>query len=187
MNWIEVLGFVFGVAGVLFTIKENAACFPAGLVNVLASFVLFRSEGLYANAVLQLFFALLLLYGWWNWVRKRPDGPAEISKSPPQQFALLLLLGLAAGMMAGWFFSKQAGAKVPYLDGITTGISVVAQWMVARKYLENWLLWIAVNLLYTGMYLYTGLYLYAILFGIYLVLAVNGWVTWKNRIAPAHG
>src|SRR5688572_16538065 len=109
MNWIELFGFALGIVGVFLTIIEHPACFPAGILSVAASFIVFKEQGLYSNALLQLLFLVLLVYGWWNWLRKRPAGSIRVSSLENGQIWILLTAGISTGLILGWFFSKQPG------------------------------------------------------------------------------
>jgi len=180
-NTLEWTGALFGIAGIYLTSKAHVACFPIGIISVVASLFLFLHEGFYSNALLQVFFAVMLIYGWWSWTRKRNNQTIKISRSGWNGLTLYTLAGLAAGLLLGYYFTGKPDSNVPYADGITTGLSFAAQWMVARKKSENWILWIVTNLIYVIMYLYTNLPVYATLYFVYLALAIQGWFNWQKQ------
>ncbi|HEX5000940.1 MAG TPA: nicotinamide riboside transporter PnuC [Bacteroidia bacterium] len=180
-NTLEWIGALFGIAGIYLTTKAKVACFPIGIVSVAASWFLFIKEGFYANALLQLFFALMLIYGWWSWTRKKNDRTIKITRSGWDGLALYTLAGIAVGLLFGYYFTGKPDSNVPYADGLTTGLSFAAQWMVARKKSENWILWIITNTIYVIMYWYTHLPVYATLYLVYLLLAIQGWYNWQKE------
>ncbi len=181
MNLIELLGFAFGVAGVWLTIKENVWCFPIGLVNVIISLYLFINQHLYSDAIQQGCYIFLLGYGWFNWLKGTNINQLPITKMS-YKLALLLLFGaIGLSILMGSFFHHFTDADVPYIDASATALSFAAQYLIARKKIENWLIWIPVNLLYMGIYAYKGLYLYLLLFFIYFVLAIKGYLQWKKE------
>jgi len=180
----EIIGFVFGVAGVFLTIRQNIWCFPIGLINVTVSLVLFFQQKLYSDAIQQFVYIILLSYGWYKWVRGEDKSrELKISFSSFKLLATLLLLCIFFSAGVGMVFKKYTDASLPYWDATATALSFAAQWMIAKKKIENWLLWIIVNIMYVGIYLYKGLFLYTILFAIYLLLAIMGWREWKKSLA----
>lgn len=192
MSLIEILGFVFGVAGVWLTIKENIFCFPVGLINVVISLILFYQQKLYSDAIQQLVYIILLSYGWYKWIAgKDYEKDLEISFSSKNLLFVLLLISIAFSITAGTVFEKYTDASLPYWDSTATALSFAAQWLIAKKKIENWMLWIVANIMYIGIYIYKDLYLYAFLFFIYLILAVQGWIEWRktyksNKLKPMH-
>lgn len=182
MNPFELAGFMFGILGIWFTIRENVWCFPIGLLNVIISLVLFYQQKLYADTLLQGVYILLLSYGWINWQKKNKREILSISFSSTSVLFMLLLLSIIFSVVTGFFFSRYTDASLPYFDASATALSFAAQWMIAKKKIENWLLWMVVNVMYVGIYLYKDLWLYTLLFAIYFLLAVKGWYQWKKLI-----
>ncbi len=186
MSALEIIGFVFGVAGVWLTIKEHWACFPVGLVNVGVSLFLFLDQKLYSDTVQQGVYIILLSYGWYRWNTAGNKVVLKVGVLEPMMRAVLIAAFFVIALTMGYFFDTYTDADVPYLDAIATAMSFIAQFLIARKKIENWLLWMVVNVLYIGIYTYKGLYLYAILFLIYLVLAIKGYLTWKTSLIQHH-
>jgi len=182
MTLLEVTGFVFGIAGIWLTIKEHWACFPVGLVNVIVSLFLFAEQRLYSDVIQQGVYIILLSYGWYQWKNRKVELRPIISFTNSSMKLVLVtaFIIVAAGM--GYFFDQYTNADVPYLDSTATGLSFLAQYLIAKKKIENWMIWMVVNLMYTGIYIYKELYLYVILFVIYFVLAVIGFSKWKNEM-----
>lgn len=191
MEVLEVTGFIFGIAGIWLTIKEHWTCFPVGLVNVIVSLFLFMDQKLYSDAVQQFVYILLLSYGWYQWKNRATDKRPAIGWTPKTMkiYLVLAMVIISAGM--GLFFKEFTDADLPYLDATATGLSFVAQFLIAKKKMENWLIWMVVNIMYIGIYIYKDLYLYMILFVVYFVLSVIGFSTWRkemilNKNQPVH-
>jgi nicotinamide mononucleotide transporter len=180
MNPYEAAAFVSGLAGVYLTVKENIWCWPIGVVNVgLLAFVFWESK-LYADAGLQLVYVALCLYGWWAWLHGgRGGGVLRVSR-PPRRVLLACAFGGAAFAAALGFALRKTDAALPFWDAGTTSFSLVAQWMQARKWLENWVVWIAVDVVYVGMYVVKRIYLTAFLYGVFVALAALGWWKWTE-------
>jgi nicotinamide mononucleotide transporter len=181
MSPVEIIGFVFGVAGVWLTIKENVWCFPVGLINVILSLVLFYQQKLYSDAIQQFVYIILLSYGWYKWNSGKDESEElKISFSSKKLLFVLFLLCVFFSISAGALFKNYTDASLPYWDATATALSFTAQWMIAKKKVENWILWIVVNIMYIGIYIYKDLFLYAFLFFIYLILAIVGWNEWRK-------
>ncbi len=182
MTIIEISGFVFGIAGVWLTLKENIWCFPVGLVNVIFSLYLFWEQKLYSDAIQQAVYIVLLLYGWYNWLNIKDDAKKTVSTTTSKTWLALAICGTIVAVSMGSFFHYFTDADVPYLDASATTLSFVAQFLIARKKIENWLIWMVVNVVYVGIYLNKELYLYALLFTVYFVLAILGYHEWKKEM-----
>ncbi len=184
ISYVEIIGTIFGIVGVWLTIKRNIFCFPAGIVNVALYAYLFIQSKLYADALLQVFYVVLLIYGWIKWLKKnKEDESTEVTKSSSSLLLMLSLIGIVFTILLGTFFKHYTDASLPYIDSLTTSISLVAQWMIAKKKIENWLLWIVADVIYVGMYIYKHLYLTSALYFIFIILAVMGYVEWKKSLA----
>lgn len=183
MSSTEIIGFVFGIAGIWLTIKENVWCFPVGLVSVVASLVLFFQQKLYSDVIQQFVYIILLSYGWYKWIKgEANDKNLGVSSSSIKLLLTLFLFCILFSVIAGTVFKNYTDASLPYWDATATALSFVAQWMIAKKKIENWMIWIIVNVMYIGIYLYKDLFLYTALYSVYLLLAVKGWMEWKKSL-----
>ena len=178
---LEIIGFITGVLGVWLTIRRKILCFPIGIINVLIYAYLFQSENvrLYADALLQIIYLILLIYGWMVWNRSKNE-KEEIRTVSILLAKKLVIIGVLSTIALGVFLSHYTNASLPYLDAILTIISLIAQWMIAKKMIENWLLWIVENTIYIPLYLYKGLAFTSILYLLFLILAINGWYNWRK-------
>lgn len=183
---VELVGTIFGIAGVWLTVKEKILCFPVGLVNVSLYAWLFLKSGLYSDAALQLVYILLLFYGWYQWTRGRKgDHQLPVSKTSSKTFVYLIVIGVLSTITAGTLWKQYTNASLPYIDSLTTSMSLIAQWMVARKKIENWVVWILADIIYVAMYIYKQLYLTSLLYFIFIILAVIGLQQWKKELELA--
>ena len=177
---LELVAVLFGIAGVYLSIEEKISNWPVGIINVSLYALLFWQQKLYANAGLQVFYAGISVYGWYRWLRGDPRGGPLIVRRTPRALLLPLVGATAAMWVALVVITRLAGGTMPVLDAGTTSVSFVAEWMLARKLLENWAVWIGVDAVYVVMLLAGHLYLTAINYAVYFVLAVMGWVAWRR-------
>jgi nicotinamide mononucleotide transporter len=183
---LELVAAVFGMLGVALGIRQNVWSWPVGIVNVSLTFVVFYRAGLYSDMGLQVVYFLLCAYGWHQWLHGGEGHTAlTVSRTPRNVWTTLTVVGVIFWVALGTFTARMPGAAVPYIDAATTTASLVAQYMTTRKLLENWLVWIIVDTVYVGLFIWRGLYLLAVLYAVYLVLAVFGHVAWKRTLAPA--
>jgi nicotinamide mononucleotide transporter len=182
ITFVELTGTVFGILGVWLTVRENILCFPTGIVNVALYAWLFYKSHLYADALLQIIYILLLIYGWYVWIRKKNYSELHVTKSSENLLLFLFILCVISTIGIGTFFSYKTDASLPYVDSFTTSLSLVAQWMIAKKKIENWLVWIVADVIYVGMYVYKHLYFTSFLYLIFIILALIGLQQWKKDI-----
>jgi len=182
---IEIAAALFGVACVYLATRQNIWSWPVGIVNVALYFVVFREARLYADMGLQVVYLLLSLYGWYQWLYGGPGRKTlPVSRASRTQLIIVAILGGAGAWVTGTLLMQHTDASLPYLDSALTSTSLVAQWMMTRKLLESWLVWIAVDVVYVGMFVYKELYLTAGLYAVFLGLAVRGFVDWRRSMTP---
>ncbi len=175
-----------GALGVWLTVRQNVWCWPVGLVNVSLFVVVFFHARLYGDMALQGVYVVLCLYGWYQWLHGGSGhGRLEVSRAPGRWGIGLGVAGVAFAVGFGLFLKQRTDAALPFWDAGTTAFSLVAQWMTTRKWIENWLVWIAVDVVCVGKYLSQGLYLTAGLYATFLVLAVLGLVEWRRSLATS--
>ena len=183
-NWLEIVAVAFGLGSVWLSTREHIASWPTAIVNVAIFFVLFWQAKLYADSVLQLVYLSLSVYGWWAWLR---GGSAHdrlrVSRASGKVWMVGLPLMVVLGLGLGAFLSRNTDSPVPYLDALLTSASLLAQWMMTRKILENWVVWIVANLVYVPTFISRGLPITAVQYAVFLILAVMGYVSWKRSWA----
>ena len=179
----EVLAVITGIISVYLSTRENIWSWPTALVNVALYFVVFYEAKLYADMGLQAVYFALSLYGWYEWLYGG-ENRTELHVSPtPRALGIrLAIIGIACAVVLGTLLARLTDAALPYIDSATTSTSLVAQWMMTRKFLENWAVWVAVDVVYIAMFIFKRLYLTAGLYAVFLVLAVMGYVQWKRSL-----
>ena len=180
MSMLELFAAGLGVIAVWLTVKQNPWCWPIGLVMVVLYSWIFYEVKLYSDMLLQLIYAVLQLYGWWQWTR---GGLAAHGRDVTSLDARSLCIGLAVGAVTGGLLGAAMAhwtdAAQPWLDAALTSFSLVAQLWMAQKRVQCWPLWIAVDVIFVGLFLYKGLYLTAALYALFTLLAVQGWREWR--------
>jgi nicotinamide mononucleotide transporter len=182
---LELTAVVFGIISVLLSVRQNIWSWPTALINVTLFFVLFYKSGLYSDMGLQVVYFVLSLYGWYEWLYGGTNRTElRVSRTPPRVYAVLAAIGVVFWFALSQITRRIPGTALPFLDAALTTGSLAAQWMMTRKLLENWALWILLDVVYVGMFIFKGLYLTAANYGVYLVLAVMGHVAWKRSLPP---
>ncbi|MFJ2986334.1 nicotinamide riboside transporter PnuC [Collimonas sp. NPDC087041] len=184
MSALEIVAVIVSALAVWLTARRHLWCWPIGLVSVLLYARIFFEAKLYSDLLLQLIFAVMQLYGWWQWHKAN----TEQHEILPQRLPLSgwisgMLIGAAGSVLLGYVMARFTDAHIPWLDSALTGFSLVAQFWMARKYVANWWLWIAVDIIYVGVYIYKDLYLTAGLYAGFIVLAIIGLRNWQRQLA----
>ncbi len=181
---IEVLGFVTGVGCVWLAARENVWNWPVAIVNAVSYIIVFFGAKLYADCGLQLVYVAISIYGWWSWLhggRNRSELP--VTRVRAGSIPLLALVTVATTALLMLLLRRFTDSTVPFWDGLTTAMSLTAQYMLARKIIENWWLWMAADILYLALYIYKSLYLTAALYAIFFILCVVGLLRWQKLLA----
>ncbi len=172
------------ILGVWLMAQRRMVAWPVGLLSVALYALVFAEAKLYSDTLLQLAFAVFLVYGWINWRRHNADeGSVRIVPLSRSKMLRDLGIGLLGGIALGAGMHSLTDASLPWLDAILTGLSLVAQWWQARRHTATWWLWIVVDVVYVGAYLFKSLHVTAALYVFFLGLAVIGLRAWS---AAAH-
>ncbi|WP_422358761.1 nicotinamide riboside transporter PnuC [Reichenbachiella sp.] len=189
IDFYEFAGLVFGLLAVWYLIKESVLTWPAGILYVLVSFIVFWKIQLYGDLLLHVIFLILNIYGWYFWVfgKKQNEKDLPITTYSLNQNLALLGLSFIGVLFFGYFLDNIhliwghiAPAALPYWDSTTSILSVTGIWLMTKKKIENWYYWFAVDVLACGIYFYKGIYFYSFLYGLYIVMAVSGYLAWKK-------
>jgi nicotinamide mononucleotide transporter len=182
-SWLESVSFVTGAVCVWLAVKEKVWNFPIGLVNAATFSVVFFQAQLFADAGLQIVYFVMILIGWYLWLRGGVNR-TELRVARAGRREMLVLAGLTAATTVGlWRTLHLYGGSASFWDALTTSMSLSAQWLLNKKRVENWLVWIAVNVIYVPLYLYKDLYLTALLYLVFLAMAVIGHKQWRQALA----
>ena len=183
----EALGFVTGALCVYLVVRENVWNFPVGIANTALLFVLFAGARLYGDAALQLVYIALGFQGWYLWLRGGENrtalGVGRASRRLLAGTAVFVLAGTIAMALA----LRAANDSAPVLDAFTTVLSLAAQYLLNRKAVENWLLWIVADVIYVHLYFARGLRLTAVLYLVFLCLCLAGLRSWRRSLSRHEG
>lgn len=180
---LEAAAVLFGIASVFLSARQNVWNWPLGIINVALYIIIFYRTELYANMGLQVVYVVLAAYGWWHWLHGGANhGMLRVSRVSKRE-AALLAIGFVVGTIAiSTLLARTTGAALPVADSALTAASLVAQYMMTRKYVEAWLVWIVADLAYVWMFVYKALWPTAGLYLVFTVLAVVGWREWRSSL-----
>ena len=181
---LEFGGLLFGLLCVWFLIRQNVLTWPAGIIYVLISLVIFIQARLYADFILHIFFLALNIYGWYHWVSPTNGETNKllVTSSGFKLMSIILVLSVIGTYVSGRLLSEYTDASLPYWDSTTSVLSIAAMWLTAKKKIENWIIWLVVDVLATGIYYYKGLYFYCLLYLVYIGMAVAGYLSWRKSM-----
>lgn len=184
-NLTELLGAILGILYIFFSIRQNILTWPTGLLTSILYVIVFFQAKLYADMGLQVYYVIISVYGWHFWLKGKK--PGDKSQVPVRTTArklrwLLYLASVILYVVILYILLNFTDSDVPYMDSLTTALSIVATWMLAKKYIGHWLIWIFVDAVSAGLYVYKGLWPTVILFVIYTVMAVLGYIEWKKDL-----
>lgn len=184
MSPLEIFAALVGAISVWLSVRQNIWSWPTAIVNVVLYALVFYEAKLYADMGLQVIYAVLSIYGWYEWLYGGA-GRTElhVTRTGPRLAALLALIAAVGSALLGFFLRHATDAALPFMDSFLSSTSLVAQWMMTKKLLENWLIWIAVDVLYVGMFIFKGLFLTSALYAVFLGLAVKGYIDWRRSMA----
>jgi nicotinamide mononucleotide transporter len=184
MNILEIAGLFFGLICVWLLIKENIWTWPTGIIYVIISLYIFYQEKLYADLALHFLYLGLNFYGWYYWIygnnKNREELP--VTKASYKLLIILILASAVSILIVGYLLQNFTDASLPYWDTATTILSLAGMYLTARKKIENWYFWFVVDVIATGIYFYKGIEFYAVLYLIYIGLAVVGYISWKKSL-----
>jgi nicotinamide mononucleotide transporter len=182
-NIWEHLGIATTLICVWLNIKQNIWAWPLAIIASAIYGYIFYQESLYSDMELQFVFIIISIYGWWQWLNGNTQKDnLPVTNTPQKELLILLVFLVSFACISGYLHGKYSNASFPYFDSALTAISLVAQWMLAKKYLQNWILWIVANLGYIGMYYSKNLYGTSVLYFLLLIMAAKGFWDWKKSI-----
>lgn len=179
-EWMEILGFATGLACVALAARRNVANYPIGIANNLVFLAVFVGGGLYAAAGLQLVYLAFGVHGWVRWSRGAEQDRAFVARTPRRAVPWLIAAGLAGALVLWWVLTTFTDSEVALADAATTSASLVAQYMLNRKWLENWLVWIGVDIAFVALAATRGLWITAALYLVFMGLCVFGLLSWRR-------
>jgi nicotinamide mononucleotide transporter len=182
-SWLEVVAVIFGILSVWFARKENIWVYPTGIINVLIYVYLCFFAGLYADMGINAFYFVMSVFGWYNWSRRDESmHHVPISSLTVKGWIFYLLIIAFAFGIIYYVLKNFTDSSVPVYDSFTTALFIAGMWLMAIKKIENWLMWIAGDLLVIPLFAMKGLVFTSIQYIVFLVLAILGYIEWRRRL-----
>jgi len=183
-NWIEIAGVILSLIYLYLSIKQKVSLWIFGFLSSVLYIIVFFNTKFYADMSLQFYYLVISIYGWYNWKYGKPDSESKLPATKISK-RLILQLVLSSILIYSIYYlvlAKFTDSTIPKADSLVGMLSVIGTWMLARKLIENWLVWIVADGIATGLFYYKGLYLTSALFIIYTIMAVIGYIQWKKTI-----
>ncbi|MCF7568442.1 nicotinamide riboside transporter PnuC [Sabulilitoribacter arenilitoris] len=182
---LEAIAFFFGIASVIYAKRENILVYPTGLIATIITVYIFLKDELMGDMMMNFYYSIMSIYGWWNWSRKKDDKVlVPISRTNTGEkiigFGMFLLT-----MIVTYGVYKAYGTEISssnYIDIFTSGVFFTAMWYMANKKLENWTLWIFADIITVPLYASRGWGMFSLQYLIFTVLAIQGYLAWKKSI-----
>ncbi len=182
-NWIEIAGSFLSFIYLILSIKQRSALWIFGFLCSALYIIVFFQSKFYADMTLQFYYVFISVYGWINWKKGRQNSGKELPVThTPKKITLYLIPASTLIFFIYYFILIHTDSPLPIGDSFTTALSIIATWMLARKYIEYWLVFIVVDGVSAGLYFYKELYPTAILFIVYTIMAVIGYFQWKKTL-----
>ncbi len=180
---IELLATMLVLAYTVLAIRHSLWCWPAALLRTLLTLQIMVKSQLFTDALLQLYYAAMALYGWWNWQKMRQNShgvPQTVVEWQLSRHLLLIGGTLSAGLLLGYLMATYTSTDFAYLGAQVSCFAVVSTWLVAQKVVSNWLYWVVIDAVSIYIYLQKDLYFFSALFVIYTVIAAVGYLAWRS-------
>lgn len=182
---LEIAGFIIGLLYLWWEYHANSKLWLASLIMPAISMWIYFSKGLYADFGINIYYLLIAIYGYWVWTRggRHRKSADSASAVPITHIPFRILAGASGVFVAVWcaiylILTNFTNSTVPLCDSFTTALSIVAMWLLAKKYVEQWIAWVVVDIVCVGLYIYKGIYFYATLYAVYSVVACFGYRKW---------
>ncbi len=179
---LEIIAVIFGIASVWFSKKVNILVYPTGIISVLIYVYICFFAKLYADMGINVVYFIMSIYGWYFWTRKTEGKKVvPISYCTKKEHLINLIMFIFFFISLTYILKNHTDSNVPIWDSLTTAIFIVGMWLMAKKKVENWLFWIAADVISIPLYFYKGLVFTSFQFTIFLILAILGYIEWKQK------
>lgn len=183
VNILEIVGTIVGLIYLWLEYKASIYLWVTGIIMPAIYIIVYYRAGLYADFGINIYYLLAAAYGWIVWrygkgTKQKAELP--ITRMPANYWLPVAAASVVALLVIAYILINFTDSNVPWFDSFTTALSIIGLWMLARKYIEQWWVWIAVDVVCCGLYIYKGLYFTSALYGLYSVIAVFGYVKWKR-------
>lgn len=180
-NLLEAAGVISGILCVYLAAKNNILNWPLAVISVIIYIFIFLDARLYADMGLQVYFLVMNVYGWYFWSRGGSRQKVPVSSMTRKEIILSVAAVIVFTAVLGSFLHRETDASFPFIDSFCTACSLVAQVFLARKVMENWLIWIFVDIIYVGVYIAKDLHLTAGMYALYIYIAAMGYIEWRRE------
>lgn len=182
MSWTEIVASLLGVVNIVLLVRRSIWNYPFGIVMVTLYGVVFFEARLFSDALLQVFFLVVQVYGWWVWYHARDsEGLVKVELMSTRSRIVWAAVIVVATVAEGWYLANYTTDSAPWMDANTTAMSVVAQYLLSIRKIENWILWIVTDVVQIGLYYWKGLYPTTGLYMLFLVLSCVGLYEWQRE------
>ena len=184
MDWVEIIAAVLGLVGIGLQIKQSHWYWLTSILMVLLYIFVFYQAKFYADMSFQFYYLIVSIYGWYLWLTKREtesESQLTVNRLKSKQLSISIIVSAILFVIIYLILKRFTDSPIPIGDAFTTALSITATWLLAKKYIENWIFWIVVDGISTALYIYKGLYPTAILFSVLTVLAFVGYFKWRKE------
>jgi len=187
-NKIELIGAILGLLYILFSIRQHILTWATGLLTSALYIVVFFQSGFYADMGLQVYYVFISIYGWYFWLKgekkaaRNSEQQVPVTRIKKRVLVKSAIVTLLIFLFLIFILKRFTDSTVPVMDSLTTALSITATWMLAKKYIEHWLIWIFVDFFSAGLYVYKNLWPTVVLFIVYTVMAIIGYLEWKKDL-----
>ena len=178
---MEIAGLAVGLAYLYFEYHANRLVWLMSVIMPMISLFIYYRAGIYADFAINIYYLLIAVYGYIVWtfgLKRKKREPLPVTHMPLKYYAASIVALIAIFAFLAWGLVSFTNSNVPYWDAFTTALSIVAMWMLARKYAEQWIAWFIVDAVCVGLYFYKGIYFYSALYSVYTVIALFGYRKW---------
>jgi nicotinamide mononucleotide transporter len=181
-SYLEIIAVLFSVLSTYFSIQKSVWCWIFGTIAVSAYFLLFYQVQLYADMGLQIIYLFQGFYGWYGWWLGKKHTESFVRRLSAKAIIIAIISTVSIAILTGWALSKFTGAYSPYIDALASSISLMANWLLAKRYLQNWFFWIVADMILIGLFWSKGLYLSSSIYLVFLLMCIKGFIDWNKHI-----
>ena len=182
-NYVEFIAALISIVGVWLTTKQIIWCWPVSLAGLILSLFVFFYIHLYLQSILQIFYIVIALFGWYYWLYGgKVQKEIKVSRLKKEDAWIYIVSAIFAAIIFGYLFKRYTEDPLPWLDAATSVCGIITTYLMAKKIIENWLIWIANDVVVVWMCYYQKLYIFTILYLVFIILAVYGWKEWRKEL-----
>ena len=184
-NYVELLGAILGLIYIWFSVRQKILTWPVGLLSSVFYIVIFFQARLYAGMGLQVYYAAMSIYGWYYWAKGRNIDTGEkinVSFTRPRVWMMIVAAFVVIFILIVLVLKNYTDSDVPFIDAFTTTAGIIATWMMARKLIENWIIWVFTDLISVFLYIEKQLWVTALLYLVFTTMAILGFIEWRKNL-----